>query len=164
MPIDSLFSSLQISASGLTANRRWMDAIAENLANAQTTKTDQGGPYRRKIATFQEVSAQILASEPPRNKRIELTNTHSAHIRDNFGSKTSAQSGSVEAQLAEDNSGFKWIYDPTHPDANAEGYVAYPNVEVVREMVDLITASRAYEANVTAMSAAKAMHKKAIEI
>ncbi len=164
MPIDSLFSSLQISASGLTANRRWMDAIAENLANAQTTKTDQGGPYRRKIATFQEVSAQILASEPPDNKRIELTNTHSAHIRDNFGSKTSAQSGSVEAQLAEDNSGFKWIYDPTHPDANAEGYVAYPNVEVVREMVDLITASRAYEANVTAMSAAKAMHKKAIEI
>ena len=85
MPIDPLFSSLHVSASGLTANRQWMDLIAENMANAQTTRTDEGGPYRRKIATFQEISAQILSQEPAQKGRIDLTNTHQAHMRDGFG-------------------------------------------------------------------------------
>ena len=164
MPIDPLFSSLQISASGLAANRRWMDAIAENLANAQTTRTEEGGPYRRKIATFEEVSEKVQAAKSPVERKLDLNITHKAHMRENFGSKRELQVGTVRTELERDGSDFTWVYDPGHPDANEEGYVAYPNVEVVREMVDLITASRAYEANVTAMNAVKAMHKKAIDI
>ena len=155
---------MQISASGLAANRRWMDVIAENLANAQTTRTDEGGPYRRKITSFQEVVSQAIASKPPRERRLEVVTTQEPHMRSDFGGKKISQAGKVEAQVGEDDSDFEWIYDPTHPDANEDGYVAYPNVEMVREMVDLITASRAYEANVTALSTAKAMNKKALEI
>lgn len=164
MPIDPLFSSLRISASGLAANRRWMDNIAENLANAQTTRTDQGGPYRRKITTFQEVSEQIGLKQSSRPHQIEVMRTQPEHMSADFPENTSENIGQVQARAQEDPSDFQWVYDPDHPDANEDGYVAYPNVEVVREMVDLITASRAYEANVTALNAAKAMHKKALEI
>ncbi|TKJ42222.1 flagellar basal body rod protein FlgC [candidate division LCP-89 bacterium B3_LCP] len=164
MPIDELFSSLQISASGLTSNRRWMDAIAENLANAKTTRTDQGGPYRRKVTTFQEVQKSYMKPRENKQLSLDIRRTQSGHIISGQSHRQPATRGEVEAQIVDDNADFTWVYDPDHPDANGEGYVAYPNVEVVREMVDLITASRAYEANVTAMSAAKAMHKKALEI
>lgn len=164
MPIDEFFSSLQISASGLAANRRWMDTIAENLANSKTTRTDQGGAYRRKVTTFQEVQERYMKSKAVRDRKIDIRKTQDGHMVPDFKGRKPAAVGQVEAQVIEDNSEFQWVYDPDHPDANAEGYVAYPNVEVVREMVDLITASRAYEANVTAMNASKAMNKKALEI
>jgi flagellar basal-body rod protein FlgC len=164
MPIDKMFSSMQISASGLAANRRWMDVIAENLANAQTTRTEEGGPYRRKIASFQEVVSRAIAARPPKEHSIEVATTRGSHLKSEFAGRELSERGSVETRVGEDDSGFQWVYDPTHPDANEDGYVAYPNVEVVREMVDLITASRAYEANVTAIGTAKAMNKKALEI
>jgi flagellar basal-body rod protein FlgC len=164
MPVDPLFSSLRVSASGLTANRRWMDTIAENLANAQTTRTDQGGPYRRKIMTFKEVSERVLLRKSAPTHKIEVWTTQEEHLRPDFQQNAGQDVGKVQARVQEDPSDFQWVYDPTHPDANEEGYVAYPNVEVVREMVDLITASRAYEANVTALNAAKVMNKKAMEI
>ncbi len=165
MPIDSLFSTLKTSASALTANRRWMDAIAENLANAQTTRTDEGGPYRRKITSFKEVVEQVKVAEPGLRRRLEARTTQDAHMKSHErNSRQRLAVSGVEAQEAEDNSEPRLVYDPGHPDANSEGYVAYPNVEVVREMVDLITASRAYEANVTAINATKSMHKKALEI
>ncbi len=164
MPIDSLFSSLRTSASGLTANRRWMDAIAENLANAKTTRTDQGGPYRRKVVTFQEVQARHKVAQSTIENELDVRTTQAGHILPNRARNGEGESSQVSAQINEDPSDFQWVYDPDHPDANSEGYVAYPNIEVVREMVDLITASRAYEANVTAMNAAKAMNKKALEI
>ena len=126
----SLFGSLDISASALSAERLRMDVTAENLANAQSTRTAGGGPYRRKEVVTQAVGG-----------------------------------GGVEvAGIAEDASEGKRVYDPGHPDADGEGYVTMPNVDTVTEMVDLISASRAYEANVTAMQASKQMFTKTLDI
>jgi flagellar basal-body rod protein FlgC len=164
MPVKSLFSSLEISASGLTANRRWMDAIAENLANAQTTRTPEGGPYKRKAVTFSEAVKQAgtrrhMPPAEPMTGEIQMDRQNLER-----GSKTPTGLTGVVASVAEEGGDPRMVYDPEHPDANADGYVAYPDVEVVKEMVDMITASRAYEANVTALNTAKTMAKKALEI
>jgi flagellar basal-body rod protein FlgC len=138
----SLFGGLEISASGLTAERLRMDVVAENLANAQTTRGADGEPYRRKEVVLQERAGG------------------------GFGAALSqAMGGGVEvAGVVEDQTPLKRIYDPGHPDADAQGYVAMPNVDTVTEMVDLIGASRAYEANVTAMQASKQMFAKTLEL
>ena len=145
-----LFGSLDISASALSAERLRMDVTAENLANAQSTRTSNGGPYRRKEVVLQEragsfgasLSAAMNSSRPP-----------------------GAQGGGVEvAGIAEDQTPLKRVYDPGHPDADADGYVAMPNVDTVTEMVDLIGAQRAYEANVTAMQAAKQMFTRTLDL
>lgn len=166
MPIKSIFSSMEISGSGLTANRRWMDAIAENLANAQTTRTPEGGPYRRKVATFSEVVKQVHRPRPVLEHKLALETTQVDHLPEaNIKQKESRPSlQGVESGISEEGGQPRMVYDPDHPDANDDGYVAYPDVEVVKEMVDLITASRSYEANVTALNTAKAMNKKALEI
>ena len=147
-----LFDSLEISATGLTAERLRMDVTAENLANAQTTRGANGGPYRRK-----EVVLQQAASGPD----------FGSQLRTAMGGAGSAQRtpGGVEvAQIAEDANPPRMVYDPGHPDADARGYVAMPNVDSVTEMVDLISSSRAYEANVTAMQASKQMFTKTLEL
>jgi flagellar basal-body rod protein FlgC len=166
MPIKPIFSSMEISATGLTANRRWMDAIAENLANAQTTRTPEGGPYKRKAATFSEVVEQSQRPRRLPEHRLNLETTHSNH---QIGMEVQQRRlvprlQGVEAAVEQEGGQPRLVYDPDHPDANAEGYVAYPDVEVVKEMVDLITASRSYEANVTALNTSKAMNKKALDI
>jgi flagellar basal-body rod protein FlgC len=144
------FDSLDISASGLTAERLRMDVTAENLANAQTTRGANGQPYRRKEVVLQEVpqggfGASLAAAMGPGG--------------------AGARPGGVEvAGIAEDQTPFKTIYDPGHPDADARGYVRMPNVDTVSEMVDLISASRAYEANVTAMQTAKQMFTKTLDL
>jgi flagellar basal-body rod protein FlgC len=145
----SMFGGLEISASGLTAQRLRMDVTAENLANAQTTKGADGQPYRRKEVVLREISqggfgAQLTAA---------------------MGTNSKSRPGGVEvAQVATDTQPGKLVYDPSHPDANAQGYVQMPNVDTVTEMVDLIDSSRAYEANVTAMQASKQMFAKTLEI
>ncbi|MFH1862879.1 MAG: flagellar basal body rod protein FlgC [bacterium] len=164
MPVESLFSSLHVSASALEANRRWMDAIAENLANAQTTRTPEGGPYRRKTMTFSEQELASAKQITSFKGNLELRTTHQAHLKPHHDSYSNAAITGVAAEALQDAGEVRWVYDPEHPDANEEGYVAYPNVEIAEEMVDLITASRAYEANVTAMKAAKTMSEKALEI
>ncbi|HWM07957.1 MAG TPA: flagellar basal body rod protein FlgC [Solirubrobacteraceae bacterium] len=145
----SLFGGLEISASALTAERLRMDVVAENLANAQTTRGADGQPYRRKEVVLQErggsfgasLSAAMNSSRPP------------------------SQGGGVEvAGVVEDQTPLKRVYDPGHPDADADGYVAMPNVDTVTEMVDLIGAQRAYEANVTAMQASKQMFARTLEL
>jgi flagellar basal-body rod protein FlgC len=166
MPIKPIFSSLEISASGLTANRKWMDSIAENLANAQTTRTAEGGPYKRKEATFSEVVKQTRRPRRLPEHRLSLETTHSNHqIGMEVQQRLAApQMQGVDTSIKVEAGEPRLVYDPDHPDANSEGYVAYPDVEVVKEMVDLITASRSYEANVTSMNANKIMNKKALEI
>ena len=145
----SMFGGMEISASGLTAQRLRMDVTAENLANAQTTKGADGQPYRRKEVVLREISqggfgAQLTAA---------------------MGAGSKARPGGVEvAQIATDQTAGKMVYDPSHPDANAQGYVQMPNVDTVTEMVDLIDSSRAYEANVTAMQASKQMFTKTLEL
>jgi flagellar basal-body rod protein FlgC len=147
----SFFGSLDVSASGLTAERMRMDVSAENLANAQTTRTAAGGPYRRK-----EV---VLEDAAPGSFGASLASAMGAQ------SGSAVTPGGVQvAGIVEDSTPMKTVYDPGHPDANAQGYVKMPNVDTVTEMTDLISASRAYEANVTAMQTAKQMFSKTLDL
>ena len=142
------FGALDISASGLTAQRLRMDTISQNIANVNTTTTADGNPYRRKVTLFEE------RSQPP----VFEGYLRSAFKGDNMGN------GVRVASVFEDPSPFKRVYEPGHPDADADGYVSMPNVEVVTEMVNMISASRSYEANVTAINTPKSLCMKALEI
>ncbi len=146
-----MFDSLNVSATGLTAERLRMDVTAENLANAQTTRGADGQPYRRK-----EVVLGQAAGGGGFGSQLQAA----------MGSSSKGTApGGVEVQaITQDSTPGKMVYDPGHPDANAEGYVQMPNVDTVAEMVDLITASRAYEANVTAMQSAKSMFSKTLDL
>jgi flagellar basal-body rod protein FlgC len=149
----SLFGAFDISASGLSAERMRMDVTAENLANAQTTRGPNGGPYRRKEVVLQTVSSDGFQT------------ALASAVGNVPGTRRSQESGGVQVSgIAEDRGAPRMVYDPGHPDANGEGYVAMPNVNPVTEMVDLISASRAYEANVTAMQTAKTMFSKTFEL
>ncbi len=141
-----LLPALAISASGLTAERLRLDMIANNLANINTTRTPRGGPYRREVPVFAERLQEAMGQLPGRP------------------SSRAPGAGVEVAAIVEDNSPPRLVYDPSHPDADANGYVHLPNINIVNEMVDMITASRAYEANVTVLNAAKAMTLKALEI
>ena len=144
-----LFDGLDVSASGLTAQRLRMDVTAENLANAQTTRGANGQPYRRKEVILQEIQPGGFG----------------AQLSSAMGAGGARGAGGVQvAQIAEDTTPGKLVYDPGHPDANAQGYVRMPNVDTVTEMVDLIDSSRAYEANVTAMNATKQMMAKTLDL
>ena len=148
----SLFGALDVSASGLTAERMRMDVTAENLANAQTTQGADGQPYRRKEVILQQAAGSfgdaLTAAMGPTAQSGPDTGPRGVQV----------------AGIAEDQTPNRRVYDPGHPDANADGYVEMPNVDSVTEMVDLISASRAYEANVTAMQTAKTMFSKTLDI
>jgi flagellar basal-body rod protein FlgC len=153
-----LLDALSISASGLSAERLRMDVTAENLANAQSTQGADGQPYRRKSVVLQAVGAgqggfaQALAAAQGGNPAAT-------------GSSSGQTPGGVQvAAIVSDPTPGKQVYDPGHPDANAQGYVTMPNVDSVTEMVDLISESRAYEANTTAMQTAKQMFSKTLEL
>lgn len=139
-------TGLRISSSGLTAQRLRMNTIASNIANVNTTKTDEGGPYRRKDVVFEAMPetknfGEILKSEPDRQlQRVQVTDIHV------------------------DRGAPILKYEPNHPDANEEGYVAYPNINLMEEMTNMIQATRSYEANVSAMNATKDMANAALEI
>jgi len=162
--ISGLFASLKISASGLAAQRRRMNTIAENLANTNTTKTVEGGPYRRKIVRFHELMKTATAHKPVGTKDLELASTENGHIRSDLEMAYSTKFSGVRIDTVRDNAPPERVYDPEHPDADEFGYVAMPRIDTIVEMVDMISASRAYEANVTAISAAKDMARKALEI
>lgn len=140
------FRSIDISASGLTAQRLRMDVIAQNIANVSTTRTAEGGPYRRRYTVFQQAGGDDFAAAY------------------NDALRGTAGSGVRVDAILEDDSDFKLVYDPTNADADENGYVSMPNVDVADEMVDMISASRAFEANVTALNAIKSMAVKALEI
>lgn len=142
------FGALDIGASALTAQRLRMDTISQNIANANTTRTEDGTPYRRRIVVFEEKTQGIPFSE-------YLT----ASSRERYVGK-----GVKVSKIVEDGSPFKKNYDPGNPDADAEGYVEMPNVDIITEMVNMISATRAYEANVTSINTTKSMAQKALEI
>ena len=150
-----LFGSLDISASALSAERLRMDVTAENLANAQSTRTAAGGPYRRKEVVVQANGDGGFAGA-----------LASARAGGGSGAASggSAPGGVSVSGIVQDQTPNRLVYDPSHPDANAQGYVSMPNVNPVTEMVDLISASRSYEANVTAMQTSKQMFTKTLEI
>ena len=130
------FSSFDVSASGLFAQRTRLDVIANNIANAETTRTVEGGPYARRQVTFAEA----------------------------LDAKLKGRAGVEVAGIEADPAPARLVYDPGHPDARPDGYVAMPNVNIIQEMVEMTAATRSYEANVTAMNAAKSMFTAALEL
>ncbi|MFN0251423.1 MAG: flagellar basal body rod protein FlgC [Kofleriaceae bacterium] len=136
------FSAMEVSASGLSAQRTRMNVAASNLANAQTTRGADGGPYKRR-------DVLLAAANAPSAERTPFAgNIKTVEVQ----------------QITQDAKPPRMEFDPGHPDANAEGYVAYPNINPVEEMVDMITASRAYEAGITTMSTAVSMAERALGI
>ena len=145
----SFLSSFDISASGLTAQRQRLDVAAENISNSETTRTASGGPYRRKMVVLQEIPS---TSTSFRSRFSRLMNQ-------------SASKGGVKVtEVIEDQRDLNPVYNPDHPDANEEGYVMMPNVDLVKETVDGMSATRSYEANITAFNAMKLMAQRAIDI
>jgi flagellar basal-body rod protein FlgC len=139
-----ILTALQISTTGLSAQRIRMDIISANLANVYTTRTSTGGPYRRRLVVMEAVPIEefesILRSESESLRKVRVD------------------------EIVEDTTSFRRIYSPGHPHADKAGYVSMPNVDVLTEMADMLIARRSYEANVTAIGATKAMALKALEI
>ena len=142
-----LFQAFNISASGMTAERFRTDIIAENIANVNTTSTPEGGPYRRKIVTFAEKDVTPFSQFYSTSKNAVIGN----------GVKVNRVTADYETE-------FKMEYDPSNPDADENGYVTYPNVDTVTEMVNLIDASRSYEANATAFESSKSIAMQGLNI
>lgn len=148
----SLFDTMNISASALTANRLRMDVISSNIANANTTRArmvnGQWQPYQRKLVELRPQGSQ------PFNNFLQKA----------IGKGNERAEGVIVSKISVDRTPFKLLYDPDHPDANEDGYVRLPNVDLLKEMVDMLSATRSYEANVTAFNATKNMYVKALEI
>ncbi len=143
----SFLSSFDISASGMTAQRLRLDIASQNIANIETTRTENGTPYRRK---------QVVLEERTRSP-FQVT-------LDQAMNQVDTPAGVIVKQITEDQSDLKSVYNPTHPDADEQGYVQMPNVDLIQETIDGMAASRAYEANITAFNAMKLMAQKALEI
>ncbi len=142
----SLFSSMTISSMGMAAQRQRMDVVTQNIANAESTRTEDGKPYRRRQIVFQS------GAEP-------------ASFASMFSSVSKSSPLGVQVKdVIEDQSPFRKVYDPSHPDADASGVVLYPNVNPVSEMIDLTSAARSFEANATSMEASKRMFLKTLEL
>ncbi len=161
---NELFSSIDISASGLKAQRMRLDAISSNIANAHTTRTKDGGPYQRKISTFTENRETNSFTKMLTEERTKLNTTNRSHLLPENNVKYEEALSGVRAEITNDQAAPKVIYNPSHPDSDESGYVRMPNINIISEMVDLISASRSYEANVTALNAAKGMAKNALMI
>lgn len=155
---------MDISASGLAAQRKRMNTVAENLANAETTRTAEGGPYRRQqtvLATDTQFQSELDVSSAVHDK---LRRDHVNHLSGHDTAADRDGFSGVRADVVRDPSSFREVFDPEHPDADEDGMVKLPNVDIVQEMTELMAAARAYEANVTAFNASKSMMKKALEL
>lgn len=168
MPLAGIFSGLDISASGLRAQRVRQNIIASNLANAETTRTKEGGPYRKQTVVLKEIKEEANRKDVFVEPKLKGTKTDPKHMAipdlENMNDPEYVGSGVRVAEIRQDDSPARMVYDPSHPDANKEGYVAMPNVNVVQEMTDMISATRAYEANATAFNATKSMLMRALEL
>ena len=143
----AFLSSMNISASALTAQRVRLDVASENIAHIGTTRTEAGGPYRRKMVVFEQAGGRSFQDVLKASSR-------------NAGAK----GGVAVTQIIEDEQAFKPVYDPTHPDANEQGYVLMPNVDLLKETIDSMSAARSYDANITALNTLKTVAAKGLEI
>lgn len=161
-----ILNAIELSSKGLSVQRAKMNAVAQNIANAETTETQEGGPYRRKRVIVSEERTSGSFNSYLEKAGVRLTRTDRKHL----GGKTRVASEKTEFSSAsvkvvdDPESNCKLVHDPSHPDADEEGYVRYPDIEIINEMVDMMAASRAYEANAAAISAAKKMAETALDI
>ncbi|EAL7718082.1 flagellar basal body rod protein FlgC [Campylobacter jejuni] len=157
-------SDFDISGYGLSAQRFRMNVISSNIANANTTRTAEGGPYRRREVTFKATDFDKLLNEQINKDNNFLKYENPLNDPSSPEEAKPAIQSVVVDKVVRDDKDFRMKYDPSHPDANAEGYVAYPNVNPVIEMADLIEATRAYQANVSAFTSAKTIAQSAIDL
>jgi len=155
--------SMNISATALTASRLRMDVVAENIANANTTRTESGEPYRRKMVVYQEITDNDNTGAFSTVLKQTAGGTVYSSLLNRVGGN-GVGGGVRVVEIAEDQSEFTLDYNPTHPDADENGYVRMPNVEIVQEMTDMMAAYRAYEANITALNTFKDMAVKTLEL
>ncbi len=144
----SMFNSINISTSALNAEKTRIDIISKNMANVNTTRGTGGMPYRRQMVVFQENNQNSFEKSLSKYKNNIDSNSNGVKI----------------SKIVEDDSPFKLVYEPGHPDADENGYLKMPNVDIIKEMVDLISAQRSYDANITAINSSKSMLMKALEI
>lgn len=153
----SFLSSMNISASALTAQRQRLDIISENVSNIDTTRTEAGGPYRRKMVVFEDKAGDVSFKDSLDNAILER-GANGRLVRRDYSP------GVRVSNIIEDQSDFKTEYNPEHPDADANGYVRLPNVNMLEETIDSMSATRSYQANVTVLNAVKLMAQKALDI
>ncbi len=161
-----IFDSLDISSSGLSVQRRKLTAIASNLANVDTTRTDEGGPYKRRRIVMLEapkMSKFSIMLERVGN-RLRMTNGKHRPEGEPRPGEISLGSGVLSQEVREEPIKPRMVYDPNHPDAREDGMVLYPDINTITEMVDMIAASRSYEANITVMNASKDMINRSLDI
>jgi flagellar basal-body rod protein FlgC len=161
-----IVNSLKISAAGLSVQRTRMNTVAQNLANVETTETPEGGPYKRKRVVVSEEGISGGFQSEMQRARTSVARTNHRHLEGKSITVSSrGELDSAEArEITDPESSYRLIYDPTHPQADEEGYVKMPDVDVVTEMVDMMIASRAYEANAAAVQATKKMIGDALDI
>jgi len=164
--MSGILGAITISSKGLSVQRAKMNAVAENIANAETTETAEGGPYRRKRVLVSEVKENEKFSQALKKADNRLTRTHKGHRAGGLRPPSSKiEISGVEGQeVVDPSSSFKLVHDPSHPMANEDGYVKMPDVEIINEMVDMMAATRAYEANTVAIASAKQMARDALDI
>lgn len=161
-----IFSSIEVSGSGMSLQRRKMNVVSQNIANAETTKTEEGGPYRRRRLDVSADDEKLPFKTILEGSTNGLLLTNKGHLPEipvapgNYETVAVAKGEEIEA----DENAFRLIYDPTHPDADADGYVKMSDIELINEMVDMMSANRAYEANALSISASKEMLKNALDI
>jgi len=164
MKINPSFSAFKISSKGMSIQKKQMDIITQNIANTSTTKTEDGSPYKRKYISV-EFEKEQLQNNPFQNMNTGFKTSSGRHIKPaQFNSTIENESLNFNTKENIDNSEGELVYMPDHPDSNEDGYVEMPNINIVTEMVDMISASRSFEANLTAFNAAKQIAKDSLEI
>ena len=166
LKINDFFSTFKTSARALSNEKRQLAITAENIANAKTTKTIDGTPYRRKLMTRKNISPAVPFSHALRTASLQMRTSSGTHMaQSHYVPESVNQSGSslIKTEVNESNQ-FRDVYDPSHPDANEEGIVRYPNINVVSEMLELISSSRSYEANLAVMGATKNMAERSLQV
>jgi flagellar basal-body rod protein FlgC len=162
--MNTIFETFRVSGEGLGVQRRRLSAIANNIANANTTRTENGKAYQREVVIVKGGEQRNGIFDRELQGQLSLQRSDGAHFSTGGLTARSEEKHAVNATVAKDSAPARMIYDPAHPDANGDGYVAMPNVNIVTEMVDMISAQRSFEANTQTISAAKNMAKDSLEI
>jgi flagellar basal-body rod protein FlgC len=164
--MSGMFSSIDISSSGLTLQRKKLDVVAQNLANVDTTRTKDGGPYRRRRVVVEEADESVPFRAEMNEAQTKLHRTNIRHFPSSpINSNNSVEIAKTDGEEVQDpETAYRLVHDPDHPDADENGFVKMPDIEIVTEMVDMMAASRAYEANTMAIMSAKEMANDALDI
>jgi len=164
--MSGFLNAIDISANGLSIQRQKMNVVAENMANAETVETPEGGPYRRRRVIVTESKAPVSFSGALRQAGTRLARTQPGHIAGIRSSRLeTTETPTVTArEVVDPQSSYKLVYDPGHPEADDNGYVKMPDIEIINEMVDMMAASRGYEANTAVIATSKKMARDALDI